>query len=377
MTRISRAINSAPSAGGSLRNYTLFTPGPTDIPDEILNAMAQPLVYHREQSFAALLADITDKLKKILATNGKVYYFTASGTGAMEAACCNILKSTDRPIVAICGRFGQRWLEICHAYRIEPVVLQEEYGRSIPPAAIDKALKQSGKPTAVFTTLTETSTGALNDIKTFGSIIRQYDSYLVVDGIAGIGADMCDQDEWHVDAIVGASQKALMAPPGISFIGANERIWKKMRESDLPKYYFNTGISDKFLEKKQLPWTPAINVFYGLNQGLDMLLAIGIDENLKKHAGMASYVRDRVTGMGLKLLPDHPSNALTVAIMPDRIDSTEVIKEIKEHHKILFADGQADLRGKIIRVGHMGNYSIPKLTHALDVLEDVIKQRRG
>lgn len=360
-----------------MHNYTLFTPGPVDVPDEILKAMAHPLVYHREKSFAMLLEQITEKLKKVVAGKSTIYYFTSSGTGAMEATCCNMLNSSDTPIVAVCGKFGQRWLELCTAYGLNPVVLQEEYGKSVQPSAVEQALKKLGKPTVLLTTFAETSTGALNDIRTLGDIIKKFDSYLVVDGIAGIGADVCYQDKWHIDVIVGASQKALMAPPGISFVAANDRACEKMKHSDIPKYYFSIEISNKFTKKQQLPWTPAINIFYGLNHGLDMLLKIGVEANWKKHRDMATYVRTRVTDMGVELLPENPSNALTVMKMPGHINATDIIEEIKEKHKILFANGQAELRGKIIRIGHMGNYSIPKLTKALDILEKVLEQRRG
>jgi aspartate aminotransferase-like enzyme len=356
-----------------LNNYTLFTPGPIDIPEDVLQAGAKPLVYHREEKFQQLLSNIADKLKKIIYSNGKVFFFTSSGTGAMEAACCNILSSKDKPIVAVCGKFGERWLELCEMYKIEPIVVKEEYGKSIEPEKIEKILKKINKPTVLFTTLTETSTGALDDIKSFGEISRKYDSFLVVDGVAGIGADFCPQDNWHVDILIGASQKALMAPPGISFMSISDRAFEKTKKSDLSKYYFNLQIYDKFIVKNQMPFTPAITVLYGLERGLDTILKKGLDENFKHHEKIASYVRKRINEIEFELLPESPSNALTVMKMYSGMDSTLIIKEIKEKHHILFANGQGDLRGKIIRIGHMGNYDINKLARALDVLEGVLK----
>ena len=359
--------------GGDLSNYTLFTPGPVDLPEDVIKETAQPLIYHREEKFQKLLAEIADKLKKIIYSNEKIFFFTSSGTGAMEAACCNILSSSDVPIVAICGKFGERWYELCKSYKIEPIVIKEEYGKSIKPEKIEQTLKQLKKPTIVFTTLTETSTGALHDVKAFGEISKRYDAFLVVDGVAGIGADFCPQDDWHIDILVGASQKALMAPPGLSFISVSKRVLEKAKKSDLPKYYFDLQIYDKFLERNQMPFTPAITVFYGLGKGLANIIEAGLDENFRRHRENGEYVRKRVIEMGFEMFPEFPSNALTVIKMHKGMDSTPIIKEIKEKYHILFANGQGELKGKILRIGHMGNYDINKLGQALDVLKKVLK----
>jgi len=359
-----------------LSNYTLFTPGPVDVPDEILDAMSKRLVYHRDKKFADLYAETTEDLKKILFAKGRIFFFSASGTGAMEATYSNLMSGHDKPVIAICGKFGERWLEICKSYKANPVISKVDYGKSIEPSSIQAILEKNTRPAVVFTTLTETSTGALNDIKSLGEIVRKYDSYLVVDGVAGIGADVCLQDDWHIDILVGASQKALMSPPGISFVSVNDRAFEKMKRSDLPGYYFDLNIYEKFRIKNQTPWTPAINIFYGLKIGLERILKRGVKETFEHHEEMAKYVRERIKGMGLELLPDNPSNALTVMKILDN-NSTEIISEIKETHGILFADGQADLKGTIIRIGHMGNYDVSKLSGALDALEMTLHQRRG
>ncbi len=359
-----------------MSSYTLFTPGPVDIPDEVRKEISKPLIYHREEKFTKMLGEIAECLKIILSTKSRIFFFSASGTGAMEAACSNILSSLDQPIVAICGKFGERWLEICEGYHTNPIITKVDYGKSIEASTIQEILKERNKPTVVFTTLTETSTGALNDIKALGEVVRNHGSYFVVDGVAGIGADVCPQDDWHIDVLVGASQKALMSPPGVSFVSVNDRAFEKMKESDLPSYYFNLNIYEKFRVKNQTPWTPAINVLYGLKTGLDNILKRGVEEVFEHHKKLAKYVRERIGNMGLDLLPEHPSNALSVMKIPKN-NSTEIINELKEKHGILFANGQADLKGTIIRIGHMGNYDINKMTGALDALEAILGQRRA
>ncbi len=357
------------------RYYTLFTPGPIDVPEDILKETAQPLVYHREEKFQALLNEVTEGLRKLVYANNKIFFFTSSGTGAMEAACTNLLSYVDKPIVAICGKFGERWCELCKAYKVEPTVIEEEYGKSIKPERLEQTLKRANRPTVIFTTLTETSTGVLHDIKAFGAISKAYDSYLVVDGVAGLGADLCEQEAWNVDVFIGASQKALMAPPGISFMSLSTRALEKAKKSDLPKYYFDLKIYEKFLEKGQTPFTPAITILYGLRKGLAKILKTGVDNNFQRHKEVADFVRGEVSRMGLELLPDSPSNGLTVSKMPQAMDSTAIIKELKERHKILFANGQGELKGKIIRIGHMGNYDTKKMTSALDAFKQVMKAK--
>lgn len=364
------------NAGVKLNKYTLFTPGPTDIPPDVLKVLSKPIFYHREENFAKLLKEVTDALGKILSSSGKIYFFTSSGTGAMEAACTNILSSKDKPVVALCGKFGQRWLELCKAYRIKPIVIKEDYGKAISPDKIEKVLKKRKSPTVLFTTLTETSTGVLNDIKAFGKITKKFNAYLVVDGVAGIGADRCYQDEWNIDILVGASQKALMSPPGISFISVSKRALKKIQTSTLPKYYFDLNIYEKFREKAQTPWTPAINVLVGLARGLKIILKRGIEKNFLYHQRLGDHTRQRVQKMGLEIMPSRPSNALTVVKMPEDIGATRIIKRVKEKYGILFADGQAELKNRIIRIGHMGNYSIRKMDRALDALAEVLNQWR-
>ncbi len=360
-----------------MSNYTLFTPGPVDVPDEILQETARPLLYHREEKFGVLVENISENLKKVLSSTGRVFFFASSGTGAMEAACTNILSSSDIPIVAICGKFGQRWLELCEAYNIESVVVKADYGKSIDPEYIEKILKEKKEGTVLFTTLAETSTGALNDIQILGEISKKYGAYLVVDGVAGIGADFCPQDDWYVDILVGASQKALSSPPGVSFISVNERASRRIEKSDLPKYYFKLALYEKFRIKHQTPWTPAITILYGLRKGLDRILEMGLEKNFEHHQDMADYVRKEMKKMDLENLAEHPSNALTVVKMPDGVNSSAVIQEVKTKHGILFADGQSELKGKIIRIGHMGNYNIEKLGRALEALKDVLDQRRA
>ncbi len=360
-----------------MNDYTLFTPGPVDIPGEINDCLGRPLIYHREARFTQLLDNICAKLKPILQTKNRIYFLTASGTGAMEAAATNILSPNDEALIMICGKFGERWAEICDTHKIKTHIMKAEFGKTVSPDALETKLKALNRPVVIFTTLTETSTGAMSDIKTIGEIARRHDCLLVVDGIAGLAADPCPQDEWQIDILIGASQKALMSPPGISFYSVNERAYQKMIKGHLPNYYFSVDLADKFHQKGQTPFTPAINILFAFRKGLEMINETGIDQNLENHRTIGDFVRKRVRDMGFELLPEQPSNALTVFKMHGNQDSTEIIRLVKERHNILFANGQAELRGRIIRIGHMGNYTVEKLDGAINILKSTIKELRG
>jgi aspartate aminotransferase-like enzyme len=356
--------------------YTLFTPGPTHVPEDILAELSRPLVYHREASFTELLHEAIKGLKKVFKTKSDVYIFTASGTGAMEAAVANLLSPGDHALVATCGKFGERWRELVMRFGGYPDVLSLPFGKSVPPEELERKIKLNDNTRFVFTTLTETSTGALDDIEAFGKICRANNRILVVDAIAGLGADPLCTDEWQVDVVVGASQKALYCPPGLSFLAFNERAWEISEHSRAPRFYFDLRQYRRWAEEKgQTPWTPAISLFYALNRALSQVLEVGIEETWARHKRVADYLRKRVAEAGLQLLPEHPSNALTVIRMPNGVDGSVIVQTVKERDKLLLANGQAELHKKIVRIGHMGSISKNDAAKAFDAFLRALKEQ--
>ncbi len=340
-----------------MAHYRLFTPGPVDIPEDVIEGMTRPLVYHRSREFGELLSRIRNNLAIILGTRGEIFFFTASGTGAMEAAVVNLLSPGEEVLVAVCGKFGERWLKLSERYNLKTYYLTVNYGESIPPERIEEIIVAHPRITTVFTTLTETSTGALMDIKSIGAITRRLDKTLVVDGIAGLGADEFYMDEWNVDVVVGASQKAFMSPPGISFLAIDSRIWNRVEQARLPRFYWDLISYKKFAGEGQTPFTPAINTLFAFEIGVNKIIKKGLPQVYQHHRGLAEILRSEVKKTGLSIFPASPSNALTVIKIPDGIDGTQIVSYVKERHNILFANGQGDLRGKIVRIGHMGEYT--------------------
>ncbi len=344
--------------------YKLFTPGPTHLSPQMLKAVSQPLVYHREEAFSKILARVCMGLRELFKTEGEVFVYTSSGTGAMEAAVVNLVSPGDPVLVASSGKFGERWKELCTVFGASVTSIEIEYGKSVPPEVIEEGLKTQPAIKFVFTTLAETSTGALNDIKTFSQIVRKYDKILIVDAIAGLGADELWMDKWGVDVVIGGSQKAVGCPPGISMLALNRRAWHYVESATSPRYYWNLLTYKKFLDKRQTPYTPAISVICGLDLTLRTISQEGVEKTWQRHKQAAEFLRKKLIGLGCQFFPACPSNALTVIKMPEGITGVDLVKYAKERYKILFANGQGEMRGKIVRIGHMGIVNKKDLTEA-------------
>jgi|UniRef100_A0A7V3PUN0 aspartate aminotransferase-like enzyme len=333
--------------------YKLWTPGPVAVPRAYLHALEQDLVYHRDELFGKLLTSVVKGLQQVFLTKRPVYILTASGTGAMESAVANLVNPGERVIVAHAGKFGERWREINIRFGAYVDELARPYGESIPPEELERKLKSNDAARCVFTTLTETSTGVTNDIRTFGEICYRLNRILIVDAIAGLGIDELQMDAWHVDVVIGGSQKGLACPPGLAFIAVSEKAWVQVEKCRNNRFYFDLRQYQKFAEKGQTPWTPAISLFYALDLALRKVTRKGIKKNWQEKAVLGKFVRSEVEKMGLAIFPQHPSNALTVIKMPEGIDGTKIVDYCKRVHRILISNGQAELRGKVVRIGHM------------------------
>ena len=206
----------------------LFTPGPTPVPEETLLELAKPVTYHRAAEAKAILAEVSEDLKYVFQTAQPVFTLTCSGTGGMEAAVSNTLAAGEKAILCTAGRWGERWRGILKAFAANVVPVEVPYGKAVTPEMLQKALADNPDTKVVFTTLSETSTGVGHDLEAFGKIVAKTDALLAVDGISGVGAMECKMDAWGLDVVVTGSQKALMMPPGLAFVSASEKAWKKI-----------------------------------------------------------------------------------------------------------------------------------------------------
>lgn len=347
----------------------LFTPGPTTVPPECLLEMARPIIHHRTAGYRKIFAEVLDGLKYVFKTTNEVLTFSASGTGAMEASVSNLLSAGDRAIVVKGGKFGTRFAEICDAFGIEVVPVEVEWGKAVQPELIEKTLKDNRDVKAVFTTLCETSTGVLNDIKSIAGIVSASNAILVVDAISALGSVELNTDEWDVDVVLAGSQKGLMIPPGLSFASVSDRAWEQVKKSALPKYYFDFLKARKSQEKSDSAFTPAITLVIGLRKALAMIKEEGIENVIKRHAALAKATRAAARSMNLEIFADRPSNSVTAVRVPGKIDGAELVKRLRSKG-VSIAGGQAHLKGKILRMAHMGymnKFDVLQMVAALEL----------
>ena len=350
----------------------LYTPGPVMVPEKVMLKMAAPIIHHRTPEYESLFAEVNVKLKKFFMTEGDVFTLASSGTGAMETAVVNCLAKGDKAIAVRGGKFGERWYEICQAYGIETIAIDVEWGCAVTAEQIKKALDDNPGVKAVFTTQSETSTGVLTDLKAIGEMMKNYDAALVTDAVSGLGAHELRPDEWGIDIVVSGSQKTIMLPPGLGFISVSKGSWQKIERSDLPKYYWDLKKYKKSIDKNQNPFTPPVTLLVGLNESLDIILGEGLENMWARQARTAKAMRAGIEAIGLKLFPKDPSNVLTTVCIPDGVDGGALVKTLKKNG-IFPAGGQAQLKGKIIRIGHIGYLDEYDVFAALSGLELSLK----
>jgi aspartate aminotransferase-like enzyme len=255
--------------------------------------------------------------------------------------------------------------------------LTRPYGESIPPEELERKLRTNDAARCVFTTLTETSTGALNDIQAFGDICRRLNRILVVDAVAGLGPDELRMDAWNVGVVCGGAQKGFAIPPGLAFVAVSERAWEQVERTRNCRFYFDLRQYGKYAEKGQTPWTPAISQFYALTLSLKRITRKGMVTWWKEHADVAEALRRQVRAAGLDIFPQRPANALTVIKMPEGVDGTKVVDICRKRDKILLANGQAEMRGKVVRIGHLGPVNKAETLRVFGIFLRAFKQVAG
>ncbi|NIQ37324.1 MAG: aminotransferase class V-fold PLP-dependent enzyme [Proteobacteria bacterium] len=354
----------------------LFSPGPTMLPPEILLRMAEPIMHHREPEFSKILAEVRENLKYLFQTKKEVLVFTASGTGAMDGAVSNLLSKGEKALVVRGGKFGDRWMEICDAYGVQAKAIDVPWGEAVDPDQVARALKGDGSIKAVYTTASETSTGVKHPIRELAKITRQYeDTVIAVDAITGIGVFDLPMDEWGIDVLLTGSQKALMLPPGLSFVALSDKAWRLVEHSDLPKYYFDFKKELRKLQDNDTSFTPAITLIVGLRDSLRMIRGEGLEALFSRHQKLADATREAAKALGLELYAEKsPSNALTAVKVPEAIGAKELKGLFYERFGITVAGGQDQAKGKIIRIAHLGYYDRLDVIMVVSALEMLLKE---
>ena len=359
-----------------ISKQNLRTPGPTPVPDDIVEAMSNPMINHRGPEFKELISRTTEQLKQVFMTRGDLYVLTASGTGALEASVVNTLSPGDRVLSATAGAFGNRFTDIARTYGAEVQHLEFEWGEPVDPEAVRGALKDDPDIKAVLVTHNETSTGVTHPLEAIAKVVKgEFDKLLLVDAVSSLACVPLPVDGWGCDLVGTASQKGFMLPPGLAFLSISEAGLRAQKTATMPRFYFDLQAAQRYLERGQTPWTPAVSALYGLSLALDKLLGEGMENVFERHARIGQFTRDGVKSLGLTLLARDEacaSNSVTAIKMPEGIDASQIIAKMRTEHDVVLAGGQGKLSGKVFRIGHLGSVSQQDIEEVLEALKVVL-----
>lgn len=358
----------------------LRIPGPTPCPDEVLAAGTLQMMNHRGPEFAQVLRRVTDGLNWVFGSSSDVLSITTSGTGGLETAVVNTLSPGDRVLSVSIGSFGDRFKAIAKAYGADVVSYATEWGEAADPAVVASMLDADASIKAVLVTHNETSTGVTNPLEAIAAEVKSRNRLILVDAVSSMSSIPCPVERWDLDVVVSGSQKGWMVPPGLAFVYMSERAWQAYSEAKMPRYYFDAGKTRDSLAKLQNPWTPAMSVYYMLDKAFEMLRAEGLEGVFTRHEAIANYTRERVKGLGLKLVPvdeARASNTVTAVWWPEGVDAKALSKRAREEFGVVLGGGQGKLEGKIFRVGHLGWVQKDDVVEALDVVERLLAEAKA
>lgn len=335
--------------------YRLMTPGPVPLPDEVLQSFARPMIHHRTPEFSEELAFVLRELKITFATSQPVLLVTSTGSGAMEAALTNTLSPGDEVLSVESGKFGRRWTQIARAHGLKVHRVPTQEGEAISPPAIDYALGQNPKVKAVMIQACETSTGTQNPVLEVAQRVRSHpEALLIVDAITALGAMELRMDDWGIDVVVAGSQKAFMLPTGLGFISLSERAWEFNRVARCPRFYFDLKAELEANKKGQTRFSSSVPHVRALKLVLENLNHNQGRTSQRRCHMLARATRCAIKELGLKVFSQSPSPSLTSIIVPEGLDGEEIKQHIFKKFNISIAGGQGPLKGKILRIGHLG-----------------------
>jgi len=332
----------------------LFTPGPTDVPPEVLVEMAKPIFHHRTERFKKMFGAVNEGLKKLLFTSNDVLTIAGSGTAGVEAAIACAVPRDKKVLVANGGKFGERWVKVAKAYELDVDEVKLEWGTAISPEAV-KARLAGGGYGAVVMVHSETSTATAADLEGIGKVVAGTDAILIADCITSAGTLPLKQDAWGVDIVGAGSQKAFMLPPGLAFVSASPKAWANIEKIKAPVFYLNLKAYKKSAAENDVPYTPAVTLIRGLAVALEMIHAIGIEKVWARSAMLAKAMREAAKALGMKVFSRQPSDSVTGILYPEGIEDKQFRnKLLRDKYGCSVAGGQDALTGKMFRVSHMG-----------------------
>lgn len=349
----------------------LMIPGPTNLPAEVREALSRAAFYHRGDYMARLLERCADGLRRLMGLTGDVLILTCSGTGAVEAAITNFLSPGDRVLAVEGGKFGERMGEIARTFGAEVTTFDVKPGRAVDVHALRKTVTAADFR-AVLCVHNETSTGVTHPIAEVAAVAHDAGSLLITDCVSSLGGVPVCADEWGLDVIAAGSQKCLMLPPGLAFVGVRDDAWAHAETAGMPSYYFDLRKAREAARKGQTPYTPATALIVALGAALDLIETEGVEAVFTRHHAMAQATRAALSAVGLELFAQEGfrSDTVTAVHSPPGVDSVDLVRYVREHHNILISGGQGELKGRIFRIGHMGTVRFEHIEQTLQGLAE-------
>ena len=356
------------------QDQILMIPGPTPVPEEARLELAKHPTPHRSAEFSEILLSCCEKLKYVAqAEETEVFIYTASGTGAMEAALVNLLSPQDQVLAVVTGVFGKRWADMAEEFGANVSRIELQAGQAVKPSQVENFLQQKSFK-LILLTHSETSTGVLNPVKEIAELAQKYGCLIAVDAITGLAAAELKTDQWKLDLVISGSQKGFMLPPGLSFLWAGPKAIEAYKKSTLPKFYWDWGKSLKALrEGKTTAFTPNVSLICALEKTLNLMQKETIEKIVQRHQTLKNRLRVSLLAMGLKLLVEADQNAspaITAIIKPEKIEIFQIREILKRKWNIIVANGQRELKDKIFRIGHLGFVSERNILTALNALAE-------
>ncbi|NHM33771.1 pyridoxal-phosphate-dependent aminotransferase family protein [Neobacillus terrae] len=359
----------------------LLTPGPTPVPERVIQAMNQPMIAHRGKQFPKLLEETATRLAPIFGSPNPVILISGSGTGALETAASNIVEANDDIVVVVTGAFGDRFASICETFGANVHRLEVEWGKACQPDQLEEYVKTIGKNVkAVFATYCETSTGVLNPIQQLGETVNRIsDALFVVDGVSCIGAVPVDMERWHIDMLVSGSQKALMLPPGLAFVALSNRAKEAVKNCRTKRFYLDLNKYVTSYEKEySTPFTPSVSLIYGAREVCSMIEEEGFENVISRHMLLKKMLREGLKALDLPLLAsDEDASPTVTAVITNTSESKQIKSALENNYGIILAGGQKKLKGEIFRIGHMGYCTPFDMLRVLNALEMTLSETAG
>jgi aspartate aminotransferase-like enzyme len=338
--------------------YLVMLPGPTNVPNKVMNALLEPIINHRGDDFRVLYKAIVEKTQKVFQTNGDIILLTTSGTGVVEASVINLLRKGDKVIIPVNGEFGMRLADLIESWGGQAIRIKSPFGENPPFEKIEEAFDQNKDVKAIYAVYNETSTGTtLRYMDKIGELCTRNGTFFVADAVSILGGDELPVDKWNIDICVTASQKALAAPPGISPISISSRAKRYMQSNPPPTLYLNLKRYFKYYEENfETPFTPALPLFYAFNEALNIIVEEGMENRIKRHKICAEAFYAGLNSMGLTSFAksDARSNVVISVNYLQGMDDKKFRTLLSEQFKVLVAGGFGELKGKVFRIGSMG-----------------------